>query len=264
MVTFFFGFVAILLVVAGSLGGLVFVRKRVRIATLVKNHEVADPLLSVVGTLFAILLGFLIAGAMSKFDEARLNVNSEAGAIADLFRLAQGLPEPRRQALKTYCTDYVDTVLNEEWQLMEVKQASEKAWRQYGEIWRLCLDYEPATQGQSNVHQALLAALSELGNHRTLRLAAMQNNLPLGMWVLVVVGGLTTIAFTYFFGLESFKSQVIMTSVVATVLSLDVFLLANYDYPFSGDIRVQPRAFQLDQQLFKALNMQPELPGPAK
>jgi hypothetical protein len=58
MVTFFFGFVAILLVVAVSLGGLVYVRKRVRIATLVKNHEVADPLLSVVGTLFAILLGF--------------------------------------------------------------------------------------------------------------------------------------------------------------------------------------------------------------
>jgi len=258
MVTFFFGFVAIMLVVAGSLAGLLFVRKRVRLSTLVKNHEVAEPLLSVVGTLFAILLGFLIAGAMSKFDEARLNVNTEAGAVADLFRLAQGLPEPRRQALKTFCTDYVDTVLDEEWKLMEDKKASEKAWRQYGEIWRLCLDYEPATQGQSNVHQALLAALSEFGNHRTLRLAAMQNNLPIGMWVLVVVGGLTTIAFTYFFALESFKSQVIMTSIVATVLSLDVFLLANYDYPFSGDIRVQPRAFQLDQQLFKALNLPPQ------
>jgi hypothetical protein len=104
----------------------------------------------------------------------------------------------------------------------------------------------------------MLAALSELGNHRTLRLAAMQNNLPLGMWVLVIVGGLTTIAFTYFFALESFRAQVIMTSVVATVLSLDVLLLANYDYPFSGDIRVQPRAFQLDQELFKALILPPK------
>jgi len=258
VVTFFFGFVAILLVVAGSLAGLVVVRKRVRFATLVKNHEVADPLLSVVGTLFAILLGFLIAGAMSKFDEARLNVNSEAGAVADLFRLSQGLPEPRRAALKTYCIAYVDTVLNEEWTLMEEKKASEKAWQQYGEIWRMCLGYEPDTQGRSNVHQAMLAALSELGNHRTLRLAAMQNNLPLGMWVLVIVGGLTTIAFTYFFALESFRAQVIMTSVVATVLSLDVLLLANYDYPFSGDIRVQPRAFQLDQELFKALILPPK------
>lgn len=250
IVTFALGFLCILLSVGMAIACMMFVRRRFDIQELRLNHDVADPLLSVVGTLFSILLGFLVAGAMQRFDEARVNVQEEAGALADVFRGAEGLPPQIRDSLQKNCADYAAIVIDEEWKLMEDKKASPRAWATYGDIWRVSVSYNPETEGQSNVHQAILAAISRLGNYRTLRFAAMNNQLPLGMWLVVLAGGGATIAFTYFFEVRNERMQMLMTGLVGTVMALNIFLLANYDYPFSGDVTVSPTAFALDRELF--------------
>ncbi len=250
MVTFAVGFLCILISVGLAIVCMMFVRRRFDIQELRLNHDVADPLLSVVGTLFSILLGFLVAGAMQRFDEARVNVQEEAGALADVFRGAEGLPAAIRDSLQKSCEDYAAIVIDEEWKLMTDKKASNKAWDTYGDIWRVSVTYNPDNEGRSNVHQAILAAISRLGNYRTLRFAAMNNQLPFGMWLVVFAGGGATIAFTYFFEVKDEKTQIIMTGLVATVMALNIFLLANYDYPFSGDVIVSPTAFSLDRELF--------------
>jgi hypothetical protein len=252
VVTFIFGFFGILLAVGWAISCMLIVRRKFDIQEMRVNHDVADPLLSVVGTLFSILLGFLVAGAMQRFDEARINVQEEAGALADVFRGAEGFPATIREPLQKSCKDYANVVIDEEWKLMEDKKASPKAWSIYGDIWRTCVNYIPDNDGRSNVHQAILAAISRLGNYRTLRFAAMNNQLPLGMWIVVLAGGGATIAFTYFFEVKNVRMQVVMTGLVATVMALNIFLLANYDYPFSGDVIVSPTAFQLDRDLFNS------------
>lgn len=250
MVTFFHGFLVMGIAVGMAIACMMFVRRRFDISELRLNHDVADPLLSVVGTLFSILLGFLVAGAMQRFDEARINVQEEAGAVAEVFRSAEGFPESTRIQLQRYCLEYAQIVVDEEWPLMEEKKASDKAWAKYSDIWRACVKFNPTENGQSNVHQAILGAISRLGTYRTLRFATMVNQLPLGMWMVVLMGGGATIAFTYFFEVKNERTQMIMTGLVATVMALNIFLLANYDYPFSGDVRVSPNAFQLDLDLF--------------
>lgn len=250
MITFAIGFLGILVSVGLAIVCMMFVRRRFDIQEMRLNHDVADPLLSVVGTLFSILLGFLVAGAMQRFDEARVNVQEEAGALADVFRGAEGLPAGIRDSLQKSCAQYAAVVIDEEWRLMEEKKASPKAWAIYGDIWRVSVNYNPDSEGRSNVHQAILAAISRLGNYRTLRFAAMNNQLPLGMWLVVFAGGGATIAFTYFFEVKNERIQMLMTGLVATVMALNIFLLANYDYPFSGDVIVSPTAFGLDRELF--------------
>lgn len=47
--------------------------------------------------------------------------------------------------------------------------------------------------------------------------------------------------------------QIIMTGLVSTVMALNIFILANYDYPFSGDIHVSPTALELNRQIFKSV-----------
>jgi hypothetical protein len=262
-VTFIFGFGVLILAVAVAVAGMMLVRRRFDIAEMRMDHDVADPLLSVIGTLFSILLGFLVAGAIQRFDEARMNVQEEAGAVADVFRCSQGLPQPVRSQLQQGCINYVNTVVDEEWKLMETKSVSQKAWDCYSGLWRSSVTFNPSTDGESNVHQMLLSAISRLGNFRTLRFAAMTNQLPLGMWIVVLLGGAATISFTYFFEVKSERVQVIMTALVAMVMALNIFLLANYDYPFSGDVAVAPTAFLLDRQAFgKMLDPADGLPKP--
>ncbi len=268
MVTFFVGFFAIALAVSLAICGMLYVRNKCDIVELRMNHDVADPMMSVVGTLFSILLGFLVAGSIQRFDEARMIVQEEAGAIADVFRSARGLRQPYHLDLEEKCIKYVDTLIDEEWKLMENKQSSPAAWKLYSEIWSICITYQPQTQGESNVHESILAAISRMGNFRTLRLAAMNNQLPLGMWLVVLAGGGATIAFTYFFEVKSERMQMLMTGLVSTVMALNIFILANYDYPFSGDIHVLPIAMELDRAIFhnvleedhKHINDVPALP----
>ena len=250
MVTFTIGAIAILAAVCLAIGGMLIVRRKFDVSELRMHHDVADPLLSVVGTLFSILLGFLVAGAISRFDEARLNVQEEAGALADVVRTAVGLPDPVRIPIQENCLKYAELVVNQEWHAMEKKESSQAAWDAYGNIWTLCAKFQPVTQGEGDIHQAILAAICRLGNYRTLRFAAMNNQLPAGMWLVVLMGGGATIIFTYFFEVKSEKIQMLMTGLVAMVMALNIFLLANYDYPFSGDVRVSRAAFDLDLTTF--------------
>jgi hypothetical protein len=67
-------------------------------------------------------------------------------------------------------------------------------------------------------------------------------------------GGLTTVAFTYFFVVENLKVQVLMTSLVTIAICLNLFLLASYDDPFSGDVMVKPTPFEYDRKSFHMIS----------
>lgn len=42
-----------------------------------------------------------------------------------------------------------------------------------------------------------------------------------------------------------------MVAIVSLVICLNIFLLATYDNPFSGDVTITPTAFQTQLQLFE-------------
>ncbi|PWU03282.1 MAG: hypothetical protein C5B53_00565 [Candidatus Melainabacteria bacterium] len=233
--------------------GLLIVRKRYDLDLLRNYNEVTDPLLAVVGTLFAILLGFMVANAMTRFEEARNNAQMEAGAVGDIFRLAGAADDCNTVNLRRQCLQYVEDVANVEWKMMERHKMIDTAWNVYGDMWQEILHCEPKTQGQSNIHQSLLAAITQLGECRRARAAQLSYALPTSLWVIVCVGAIATIFFTYFFGAEKLPIQLTMTSIVATVLSLNIFLLISFDDPFSGDVRISSAPFDVDVKIFRSV-----------
>ena len=68
---------------------------------------------------------------------------------------------------------------------------------------------------------------------------------------MLIFGGIILVFFTYFFGVENFKMQVLMTALVTLVLALNMVIVAMFAYPFSGDVRVWPIAFKSDLQTFQ-------------
>ena len=55
---------------------------------------------------------------------------------------------------------------------------------------------------------------------------------------------LITIAFTYLFGLDNTVVHTLMVAALAMILSLSLFTVAALDYPFKGDVRIHPAAFE--------------------
>jgi hypothetical protein len=245
------GITAITAMVFLSVGGLLSVRKFIESTSLKSHHDVTDPLSQVVAVMFAILLGFMISNSLQRFEGARSTVQQEAASLADVFNFAGGLQEQDKREVRRLSILYADQIISEEWPLLGKRDVSFSTIRTYRALWAECVTYKPKNQRESNVHQAMLSSLTAMSDARRLRIEALHNGLPPALWCVLLLGGMATIVFTYFFGAQNTRLQVVMTSMVTFVISLNVFLLYTFDDPFEGDVMVSPTAFKTDLMMFK-------------
>ena len=234
------------IMVSAAIGGLLLCRRWLLAAEMRTHHDVADPLSQTVGMMFAVLLGFMVGDAMERFSTARSTTQQEAASLGDIFILSEGLPADNRDRIRSLCIKYAEQVVKIEWPLLAHKGTSSEARETYVRIANECTHYNPETSGQSNVQQSLLPAVVSLGDCRRLRVEALNASLAPTLWLVLSIGGIATIIFTYFFGAGNLRIQMIMVGIVSLVICLNIFLLVAYDDPFSGDVMVYPTAFETD------------------
>ena len=249
--TLFTGVLVSVVTVTLSIIGLLIVRKISTHSNFQEHHDVTDPMLSVVGTLFAILLGFMVANSMQRFEEARLNVQEEANAVMDLYRLAEGLPKADEDNLRDHLVKYNESVVADEWVEMRDKKISMDAYKYYDLVWTDCATFKPKEDAHNNLQQKILDCVTTLSDCRRMRLYSMHNGLPRPLWGALAAGGLATIVFTYFFRITNIKLQCLMTGLVTLAICLNLFLLASFDDPFSGDVAVSSIPFEINLQAFR-------------
>lgn len=214
-------------------------------------HSMADPMLNVVATLFSILLGFLVAGAMDKFASTQEQCETEALKLADIYSLARGMQEKPRIELQKACREYCDMVIHDEWPMLAEHKNSPKIWSISLKLWDVALAYEPDGDRQVNIHEALIDSVRDLGDARRSRIVAARQQLSPALWIVVIGGSIILIACTYMFYIENPRLQFLMIALVSLSLSLNVLLLAVYSNPFVGDLKIKPEAFEMDQVIFK-------------
>jgi len=64
------------------------------------------------------------------------------------------------------------------------------------------------------------------------------------MWVVLVTGGVLTIAFTYLFGMEAIWLHAVAVAGLTILVSLILHAIGILDFPFNSGVRVQPDAFE--------------------
>lgn len=230
------------------------VRKALGLEKLKSFHDVSGDMLSVIGTLYAVLLGFVVVDAMTHMEEMRLTVEQEANAVANIYLVADGLPSEKCLKLQKHCVDYVKLVTEQEWKAMQAGKAIDEAHIVTWRMWHEATHIEAESEGMGCIKDRVLEELSSLSDNRRTRLVMARHGVAPTMWFFLIVGGIITVVFTYFFGLECLKTQSVMTALIALTLSLNVFLVYLFGYPFSGDVAVFPDAFELDQQIFESFH----------
>jgi hypothetical protein len=249
--SYLFGFLIVSATSILAVIGMLVVRKRVGVKVLAGYHEVAGYLLSVIGTLYAVLLGFVVVDAMGHVQDLRVLVDQEASGLANIYLCSEPLPLAKKSEIRNLCVEYADAVINEEWQSMKQGKYSPHAFQVVWKLWKVVTTYKPIGQNESNIHQQLVAEVCSMTQNRRTRLVSSKHGVAPILWVVLLIGGTFTVLFTYFFGVENVYAQILMTVLVALTLSLNVFLVFVFGNPFSGDLSVQPDSFKLDQIIFK-------------
>ena len=231
--------------------GMILVRNKFGVQNLTEHHEVAGHLLSVIGTLYAVLLGFVVVDAMQHQQDLRVIVDNEATHLCNIFLAAEGLPEKQRISIRNHCRDYAQIVIDEEWPLLAKGGYSSQAFGHTWGLWKGISTFDPKTPREEAIHQQLISEICEVTESRRTRLVNAAHGVAPVMWVVLIIGGVFTLIFTYFFAVENLRTQVVMTTLVALTLSLNIFLVFIFGYPFSGDVAVRPDSFRLDLGVFK-------------
>ncbi len=234
-----------------AVGGMLVVRRRVGVETLTSYHEVAGYLLSVVGTLYAVLLGFVVVDALEHTQELRVLVDQEASDLCNIYLCSNGLPSAKKATIRSLCDQYADAVVNDEWQAMQDGKYSVSAFRSVWSLWKEITTYTPETESEKALHQQLVSEICNMTQSRRTRIVSAGHGMNPLMWTVLIIGAVFTVMFTYFFGVKNLKAQILMTVLVSLTLSLNVLLVFIFGSPFAGELAIQPDSFKLDRMIFQ-------------
>src|SRR5215212_753739 len=220
-----------------------------------QHNDVAGFIYAVLGVSYAVLLGLMLIAVWEQWNAAQLTATEEANELAGIFWYAHALPQPEGRHIQELARSYAQVVVEEEWPAMEQGRASPKAWATLDELRGTILGLDPPTDAQKVLYSQarynqVLDQLHGLGDARRERLLAAGEGLPTILWVVLILGGVITIAFTYLFGLENTVVHTLMVASLALTISLSLFTVVALNHPFQGDVRIHPAALEQDLQRF--------------
>lgn len=218
---------------------------------LQEAHDITGNLLSVVGTLYAVLLGLVVVDALVRFEQAIDVVQKESNALADIFLLADRLPDPQRTRLQQTCKNYAHQVVEDEWPLMATGHVSMAARKTALELTQGLDDFEPVAESEKVVFPMLLEQIRQLWDCRRERVGTAEFGIPAVEWFVLIVGGAVTVLFAGLFRARSVSLQRFLTAMAALVIGLNLYLVSLFGYPFAGELTVSSRPFKVDLAIFE-------------
>jgi hypothetical protein len=235
-----------------AMAGPIIIRRLVPLEQLRLNNEVAGFKFATVGVLYAVLLAFAVIVVWEKFSEAEDAATQEAGAVATLFRLADGLGSEAGGPLRNALINYATTSIAEDWPAMEEGKGSRAATLALNAAYAALLTVTPKNDRGTAVLSEALHQLDQVTQARRLRLVLAPGVVPGLLWFVLSVGAVATIGFTLFFGTENLRIQAMMTGILTFLICSGLLVIIATDQPFAGAVKIQPEAMKAVLEDFAA------------
>lgn len=231
---------AIVFAVLIACGGQLYIHHRFRETDFVQHNEVGGFIVAIVGTLYAVLLGFLTIVIWQHFSETQGQVSRESAAAADAWHTAVGLPYNVRTRVRHDLFTYANILIEKEWPAMRRGGYSFEADIVVMDAMAVTGTYNPTNYKESTAQTATQQQLSTLHDERVRRLTNNGTAVSWFEWLVLYIGGMCVIGFCWLFGLRSARVHLLMTSIVAVLIASMLVVLFELQYPFRSSVGVQP------------------------
>ena len=200
----------------------------------------------------------------TNFGAADLNAVAEANDLLNVFRLADGLPDPQRTQLRHFAKSYAEIVVHTEWPEMAQNRMVFTANEENRGMWDTLLSVKVASPTQSTAENQALQTLSDMNEHRRLRQLQSVSKLPEILWAVLIVGGVVTIGSACMFGSGSVTLHGLQVAAFALLIALVLVAIADIDRPFQGTVHVSDDAFRRAEQTMASYPDPNAKPGQAR
>lgn len=217
-----------------------YVHQRFAEVEFVRHNEVGGFIVSIVGALYGVLLGFMTVIAWQHFADSRQVVAQESAAATDAWHTSAGLPAAPRGRARHDMLLYANAMLEREWPAMRTRTFDKQADLIVMDAIGAVADFNPANFKEANAQSATMQQLSALHDYRQRRLSENDSGIASFEWLVLMVGGACIIGFCWLFGLENKTVHLIMTSAVTIIIAGTLVLLFELQCPFQSDLRISP------------------------
>jgi hypothetical protein len=207
--------------------------------------------LGILGTTYAVILGFMLYSVWTAFGEANLNVDLEANALRNIYRLAEGLPPQQRAELEAETRAYADAVIQRDWPAMANRQIPEGSHEINEKMWRTLMSVRTASPSELMAEDHALSELSVLTEHRRTRLIQSTFRLPAIFWAVLLTGGAVTVFSASMFGSENSVLHAIQVFSFTLLITLVLLAIADVNLPFRGWVHISDYPFVRAQENMK-------------
>ena len=117
--TFLLGFFIIVFYVLSTILSLVIIRKFYPYDRCKNHNDIAGFIFATLGVIYAVILAFTVVVSWNNLTEPTDVTDKEADCIASLYQDTMSFPAELRARIKVELTDYVNAIVNDEWQTMK-------------------------------------------------------------------------------------------------------------------------------------------------
>jgi hypothetical protein len=196
-------------------------------------------LLAAALTLLALIIGFNLSAAISRYDQRKNLEEAEANAIGTEFVRADLLPAADGAKVRALLRKYTDErirfyVMRDEHGISEINASTVKL---QGELWSTVVT--PALAQPTTISALAVNGMNDVLNSQGYTQAAWWNRIPTGAWALMAIVA-ACCALLRGYGARSVRAP-ILVQVLPFIVAISFFLIADIDSPRSGIIRVAPQ-----------------------
>lgn len=199
--------------------------------------------------LLGLLLGFTLAMAVNRFEARKQLVLEEANAIGTTWLRAGFLSDPAKETIRSTLMDYIDARVKgavASTDAAEYQQQVARSEKDQVTMWRATVAELKVNKSELSPH--FVDSLNSLINFDVLRQAAIRNQVPRTVWLLLLVVSMTVCAATgYTTGLGESGRFPLAMIVLPILLTVVIMIISDLDNPRRGLIQVSQQSM-LDLQ----------------
>ncbi len=203
------------------------------------DTEPADYIAMMISVIYALVLGLALVAVYGTNSDAATDVQTESGALHQVYLLADALPPSAEAQVRTTADDYAHYVTTVEWKRMaEHKPLGSEGWTMLNKLRDIYQTTQPAQPAEQNASQEALSQISTLDEARMGRESDGESTMPPVLWVGLFIGGALTVGFMFAFGVRRRASHLIMVMSLSGFIVFMILLIYQLDQPFSGILSV--------------------------
>ncbi len=220
-------------------------RKYLKVQVLRSHNEVTGFIFLAVASFYGLLLSFVVFLVWDELNSTRTNVSKEGSSAMSLYYDIKFYPDTTasKKLMGAYL-DYVYHVIDEEFPMMAKMQVSRKTPETLSKVYYEMEHVNPSTGFHTQLVSVMFNRLNEIATFRGLRITAMDAEIPVIIWIPILLGGTITLIFALLLDIESRTIHTVINAMLGVFIAMLIYIIIILGHPFTGSSRIDPKAYK--------------------